>query len=198
MLTKKPKLPFPNQGKIVTSIVKNLCGRGGLPLNIVEQDWFRDFMRDVEPKFERTSRVAVGTKLNFLYEEERRKLLSELANKKPTLTVDFWTGCNNKSFMGATVHYIQEKDLKSHVLYFVEVKPPHSSEVIKDNFEIQLDNYGISCFQVVTDNASNMRHAFELVMEAEDMIMIELKNLMKMMVKLRIRMMNYNFGNQYH
>lgn len=63
---------------------------------------------------------------------------------------------------------IQEKDLKSHVLYFVEVKPPRSSGVIKDNFEIQLNNYGISCFQVVTDNASNMRHAFELLMEAED------------------------------
>ena len=78
------------------------------------------------------------------------------------------------------------------------MKPPHSSEVIKDNFEIQLDNYGISCFQVVTDNASDMRHAFELVMEAEDDDHDRVENLMKMMVKLRIRMMNYNFGNQYH
>ena len=116
LLTKKPKLPFPHQGKIVTSIVKNLCGRWGLPLNIVEQDWFRDFMRDVEPKFERTSRVAVGTELNFLYKEERRKLLSELANKKPTLTVDF---CNKKSFMGATVHYnySRERPKKSCLIF---------------------------------------------------------------------------------
>ena len=130
----RPKLPFKNQGKIVTEVVKNLCGRGRLPLNIVEQDWFRDFMKDVEPKFECASRVAVNAKLNALYEEEKRKLLLELANKKPTLTVDFWTGCNAKSFMGATVHYIHEGIIKSHVLYFIEVKPPHSSEVIKDHF----------------------------------------------------------------
>lgn len=36
--------------------------------------------------------------------------------------------------------------------------------MVKDNFEIQLDDYDISCFQVVTDNAANMKHAFELVM----------------------------------
>ena len=160
----RPKLPFKNQSKILTSVVKNLCGRGGLPLNVVEQDWFREFMRDVEPKFDHTSRVAVSTRLDALYEEEKRKLLVELdklANVKPSLTVDFWTGCNAKSYMGATVHYIHESKLKSHVLYFVEVKPPHTSDVIKDQFEVQLDNHGISCFQVVTDNAANMKHAFE-------------------------------------
>ena len=99
-------------------------------------------MKDVEPKFEYASQVAVNTKLNALY-EEKRKLLFELANKKPTLTVDFWTGCNAKSFMGATVHYIHKGIIKSHVLYIIEVKPPHLSELIKDHFEIQLDNYGI-------------------------------------------------------
>ena len=70
--------------------------------------------------------------------------------------------------MGATVHYIHEDNLKTHVLYFVEVKPPHSSENIKDNFEVQLDNYGISCFQILTDNAANMKHAFELVMMEDE------------------------------
>lgn len=48
---------------------------------------------------------------------------------KPTVTVDFWTGCSGKSFMGSTVHYIYENKLKSHVLFFVEVEPPHSSEL---------------------------------------------------------------------
>ena len=163
----RPKLPFKNQRKTLTSIVKNLCGRGGLPLYVVEQDWFRDFMKDIEPKFEHTSRVAVSTRLDALYEQEKRELLVELdklANVKPSLTIDFWTGCNSKSYMGATIHYIYESKLKSHVLYFVEVKPPHSSEVIKDQFEVQLDNHGISCFQVVTYNAANMKYAFELLM----------------------------------
>ena len=41
------KESFKNQDKIVTPIVKTLCGWGGLPISIVEQDWFRAFMMDV-------------------------------------------------------------------------------------------------------------------------------------------------------
>lgn len=74
MLTITPKLPIGNQDKILTSIVKNLCGRGGLPLNVVKQDWFRDFMIDVEPKFQPTSRVAVSTKMDALYEREQKQV----------------------------------------------------------------------------------------------------------------------------
>ena len=40
---------FRHQEKIFTSIVRNLCGRGGLPITTVEQEWFRDFMAEVEP-----------------------------------------------------------------------------------------------------------------------------------------------------
>ena len=74
----RPKEPFQNQDKILTSIVKNICGRGGLPISIVEQDWFRNFMKLVEPKFQNVSRVAVSSRLDELYVEERRKLLAEI------------------------------------------------------------------------------------------------------------------------
>ena len=163
----RPRVPFKNQSKVLTSIVKNLCGRGGLPLNIVEQPWFRNFMKDVEPKFEHTSRMAVSSRLDELYKQEKKRLINELKESgvQPSLTVDFWTGCNAKSYMGATIHYVNDGRLKSQVLYFIEVKPPHSSQIIKDHFEIQLDNHNISCFQVVTDNAANMKHAFELMLE---------------------------------
>ena len=57
----RPKEPFQNQDKILTSIVKNACGRGGLPISIVEQDWFRNFMKLVEPKLQSVSRVAVSS-----------------------------------------------------------------------------------------------------------------------------------------
>ena len=53
------KEPFRDQDKILTSIVKNLCGKGGLPISLVEQEWFREFMKLVEPRFESVSRVAL-------------------------------------------------------------------------------------------------------------------------------------------
>ena len=48
---KKPRTEFKNEDTIVMSVVKNLCGHGGLPISIVEQKWFRVFMSDVEPRF---------------------------------------------------------------------------------------------------------------------------------------------------
>ena len=97
------KEPFWNQDKILSSIVKNLCGRGGLPVCTVEQHWFRDFMGLVEPKFANVSRVAVCSKVDELYQQEKRNLLAEIETSdvdKPTVTVDFWTGCNTKSYWG--------------------------------------------------------------------------------------------------
>ena len=159
-LEKIVKEPFRNQDKILTSIVKNLCGKGGLPIATVEQEWFREFMKLVEPRFESVSRVAVNSKLEEIYAREMSKLLADIKASpvyKPTVTVDFWTGCNSKSYMCSTVHYIFKGQLKSHVLFFTEVAPPHSSENIKAHFEEQLDSYELQCFFVVTDNAANMR-----------------------------------------
>ena len=90
--------------------------------------------------------------------------------RKPTVTANCFTGCNRKSYMGSTVYYIHEKKLQCHTLFFVEVKPAHTSEFIKASFEDQLDNFSVQCFSVVTDNASNMKHAYELMVEADNEI----------------------------
>ena len=45
---------------------------------------------------------------------------------------------------------------------FKEVPPPHTSENIKIHFEDLLDRYEIRCFQIVTDNAANMKCAFQI------------------------------------
>ena len=100
------KEPFRNQDKVLGSILKNLCGKGGLPLYIVEREWFSEFMKLVEPRFENVSRVAVHSKLKEIYDKEMKDLLGKIKAspvQKPTVTVDFWTSCNSKSYMGSTV-----------------------------------------------------------------------------------------------
>lgn len=114
---------FKKQDKILTCIVKNVCGRGGLPISVVEQSWFRTFMEEVEPRFQPVSRRGVSSKLDKLYEEEKRNLMADSATsvvEKPSVTVDFWTGCDVRSFMGCTVHYISQNELKSHMLFFLK------------------------------------------------------------------------------
>uniref|UniRef100_A0A1X7VFF3 BED-type domain-containing protein n=1 Tax=Amphimedon queenslandica TaxID=400682 RepID=A0A1X7VFF3_AMPQE len=114
----RTKEPFRNQDKILTSIVRNLCGKGGLAISVVEQSWFCSFMQEVEPKFQPVSRVALNSKLDRIFEEEKKGLLADIAKSvvdKPSVTVDLWT-----------------------------------------------DNLGLICFTIITDNAANMRCAFEM------------------------------------
>ena len=54
------------------------------------------------------------------------------------------------------------------ISFFVEVPPLHTSENIKSRFEDELDNFGFSCFMVMMDNASNMKHAFQTMVENYD------------------------------
>ena len=49
---------FSKQDMIVTSIVKNLVGAGGIAIQVVQRDWFRQFIHDVEARFKPVSRVA--------------------------------------------------------------------------------------------------------------------------------------------
>ena len=129
---------FTNQDTILTSIVRNLCGAGGLAIGIVERPWFHQFMKDVEPRFRSVSRMAVKRKLNELYQQEQSSLLHEVNIVcKPTVTLDFWTGHDGRSFMGCTIHYIheRERELKNAMLFFSEVPQPHTSENVRIKFE---------------------------------------------------------------
>lgn len=92
-------------------------------------------MNQVEPRYQPVSRVAVSSKLDKLYEEEKKRLLNDVEKskvEKTSVTLDFWTGCDSRSFMG---YFILEKQLKSHMLFFIEVPSPHISAHIKACFE---------------------------------------------------------------
>ncbi|XP_011404500.1 PREDICTED: zinc finger BED domain-containing protein RICESLEEPER 3-like [Amphimedon queenslandica] len=158
------RFKFYNQDPIVTSLALNLCGHGGLPIQICEQSWFRQFVRDIEPRFTPVSRVAVKRKIDELYKRERENLMSEIAamSCKPSVTIDFWTGCDGRSFMACTIHYTAGGVFKNSMLFFKEVPPPHTAINIRNRFEDELDSCGISAFAVVSDNAANMKSAFTM------------------------------------
>uniref|UniRef100_A0A1X7SKX7 Uncharacterized protein n=1 Tax=Amphimedon queenslandica TaxID=400682 RepID=A0A1X7SKX7_AMPQE len=132
---------------------------------MVEKPWFRDFMKDVEPRFKNTSRRSVDTKVSALATQRRSHLLKKLAaiakhGLQPSFTLDFWMGRDSRSFMGCTIHYVCDKQLKHTILCFKEVPPTHTSDSITLHFEGLHDCYEIRCFQIITDNAANMKCVF--------------------------------------
>lgn len=106
-----------------------------------QSPWFRDLMK---PRFKSASRRSVGSKISVLSEETKSSLLKEISAiaRHAFVTVDFWTGRDSRSFMGCTVHYVYDQQLKHTMLCFKEVPPPHTSENIKLH-EDQLGRYEI-------------------------------------------------------
>ena len=80
-LSRRARKNFKSQDVILTtSLVRNLVGSDGLPLQVAEQEWFHRFMADVKTRFQPVSRVVVKKRLQVLYQKERDQML------------DFWTG----------------------------------------------------------------------------------------------------------
>ena len=77
-------------------------------------------MEEDEHRFQPVSRKGVSSKLDKVYEEEKMSLLADITSvlSKPSVTVDFWTGCDVRSFMGCTAHFISLTELKSKKLCF--------------------------------------------------------------------------------
>ena len=88
----------------------------------------------------------------LLYQEEKRSFLSDITRSnvdKPNVTLDFRTGCDTRSFMDWTVHYIHEEKLKSYIFFG---RAATHQYIQRFALKMSLDSYGISCLMVVTKN----------------------------------------------
>ena len=142
-------LHFTKQDLMLTSIVRNVVGAGGMKLQVVEQGWFRQFIHDVKPRFKPVSRVAVKRKLSILNDEDGQQLQKNMSKVSfnPTVMLDFWTGHGGQSFMGCTVHFVHEGKLMQHMLFFKEYHPHIPQKILICNrFEDELDHCSVKCF----------------------------------------------------
>ena len=84
-----------------------------------------------------------------------------------SVTADFWTSSQNRSYGTVTVHYITcSFDLQSHLLGTKEFVLSHTGLNIAEEIRIVLDEWNLSPEQVcaaTTDNASSMVLAMDLM-----------------------------------
>ena len=144
--------------------MQHLIAEGGLPISIVEQPWFRKFMKTVVPQYSHTADETVVKQISTKSEKFRQILKNNLAGIafRPSMTVDCWTGRNYKAFMAGTVHYVENTKLCTALLFFRELEPPHTAVNILQKFEEYLMDFDLVISKVVTDNAANMKKAFKL------------------------------------
>ena len=99
--------PFKDQGTVTDAVVDAVV-EGNLPITVVEQPWFRKFMKKSCPKWEPCTKKTVRAKLikkgqpyQFNFKEYKSKY------GKPSTTVDIWTSRARKAFMAVSLHIMK-------------------------------------------------------------------------------------------
>jgi hypothetical protein len=75
------------------------------PFNIVEHDYFVEFIKSLHPSFPIKSCVTIRKDIMNIYLEQKDKLCAKLKHGKGqfSATMDMWTSCQNKSYMCVTI-----------------------------------------------------------------------------------------------
>lgn len=140
-----------------------------MPFQVVEKTGFLHLMKKAVPQYKVPTRNYFSTnKIPAMYKEIRGSVEEQLAEGKWFgATTDLWTstGGTGEPFMSFTVHYISSDwMLKSHCLETVFFPEDHTAQHIAETLENILSDWKIkreSLAGITTDNASNMRKAFE-------------------------------------
>jgi len=154
------------QSRILLSIAKNLIIRCNLPLNLVENTAFRDFMKECNFKCEPVSTKKLKRDVIPLFTNKVLKTIHETLNTihHVTLTIDVWSDRRCRSFLGITCHFIDNKMIpQAYLIDFLRFKSPHTSENIQQLTEEVLERFNIKdkVFKIITDNASSMIKAYK-------------------------------------
>jgi hypothetical protein len=127
------------------------------PFQIVEHNYFVDFIKSLRPSFPMKSRVTVRNDIMNMYLEQKEKLYAHLktVHCKFSATMDMWTSRQNKAYMGITLHWIDDEwHIQKRIVGFFHVEGRHTgkklaitlSEVMikwyveKKLFSLSLDN----------------------------------------------------------
>ncbi|CAI5956881.1 unnamed protein product [Closterium sp. NIES-65] len=99
-------------------------------------------------------------------EDMRQLLVGDGLAGRMSLTFDIWTSENNVAFMGVTAHWVtNDFHLKQAVIDFGELKGSHTGDLIADELEEVLTEWGLEkmLFAVMCDNAKNNSKAMRLL-----------------------------------
>lgn len=75
-----------------------------------------------------------------------------------------------RSYLGVTCHFIADYKLQSLMLACCRFVGSHTEEAIGSHFDETVESFGLTgkVYHVVTDNASNMTKAFQLISDSEN------------------------------
>lgn len=156
------KLPVQKSRTIDIQLLKMIC-REYHPFSLVEDREFVKFVELLNPSYVLPSRKTLSNSLlSSVHKESLEKVKIGLLDVPALcLTCDGWTSITNTGFYALTAHFINNGEMKSHLLECSEFSSKHTGENIAEWISSVLRKFSIEnkIAAIVTDNASNMRSA---------------------------------------
>lgn len=137
------------------------------PLSIVENEGFIQLLHTTCPLYKIPSRKTISTLIDSKYEAISNLFRGKIDKVDyVTLTCDIWTETmRSKSFLGVTIHFLDDSELFDATLGVYELSDRHTAEYIADILKNVCRDWNITdeiitC--VVTDGAANMVKAIDV------------------------------------
>lgn len=161
----------PQQVKFVESLAENMIVGCGLPISVVEHPQFKSFIQDLNPKLSIPTRQSLTYKILPQLAERKRKILLKTLNEAEhiALTMDIWTDRSCHSFLAITAHTFLNCTPTSGLLTFCSFSGSHTGVRIAAEIKKALEENHLEgkVSVMVTDNASNMKRAFDVLKELQ-------------------------------
>src|SRR6266496_4375674 len=162
----------PHQKILSESLVNNLIINCSLPISIVDNPYFRNFLADIDSKFIPPCRQTVTSSILPQHLSKMKTKIQNRLNKctDVALTTDAWTDRRSHAFLGVTVHTFLHGTSYSHLLAFRSFPGKHTGQRVADELNSIIVEYDIQrkLRFIVSDNASNMKLAMHLLLDTVD------------------------------
>uniref|UniRef100_A0A673B404 BED-type domain-containing protein n=1 Tax=Sphaeramia orbicularis TaxID=375764 RepID=A0A673B404_9TELE len=152
-------------------LILNFIVQGLHPLQTVERPEFVELFKEILPYRHLISRRTLGRMLDDEYSSMKRTLTEELSTLTHVCTTtDAWSA-NNRSFLGVTIHWIDEKSLSicSGALACRRIEGHHTHNVLAEMQDNVHRDFNIrdKITVTTTDNGSNFVKAFSVFAEVQ-------------------------------
>jgi hypothetical protein len=130
------------------------------PFNIVEHDYFVEFIKSLRPSFPLKSRITARKDIMDIYLEEKEKLYAYLKTVPShfSATMDMWTSCQNKGYMCTTLHWVDDEwHIQKRIVGFFHVQGRHTGHKLAESFTEVMVKWFVEkkLFALTLDNASS-------------------------------------------
>ena len=155
--------PTVDKKMLVMDKYTNWVINSGAPLNTSDNEHFKEFVKTLDPNITIPGRHAVTNLLDKKYQDMMSRLKARLEEaRRCHLTMDGWSNrrCRS-SFLGATVHYFNQKKRKTENLRLClrKFEMRHTATNILAMTQSILNEFDIrhKVHAILTDNGANMR-----------------------------------------